>query len=347
MKIRLVEYKNIVDNKGNAFGHGRKVLYEAQQISHLAGYNTEVVACDAYINRSYDGKFIQLLNAINVAQYDYKHILTIMSNLRDALRNIDADFVWFTNIDWYLFLYLALYHKKKKIIVTTYCNIDDTIDLFEKKGIIGKIVANIMKIGIRSVDLFIETYYRKDRNQNAIYMPDYLYTDYYKKYKENEKRNRIICIGTMNAQKDLDSMVKVFSRTDYQVEIKGEFVDKKRYQKLLEIKTPNIDIQDRYLSDADYYDELSSSEYVIVPYNMEIYGSATSGVVREALYMGVKVLAPQKLLDNMGISIKGYKNLEDVISLMGEMQKYEEDNLQKYSVEDMAEKLKKRLNNMI
>ena len=60
-----------------------------------------------------------------------------------------------------------------------------------------------------------------------------------------------------------------------------------------------------------YCNELAKSEYAIVPYDMDVYGTATSGVVREALYMGVKVIAPIKLLDNMGIYLPGYDRIEN------------------------------------
>lgn len=343
MKIRLVEYKNIVDNSGQAFGHGKKVLYEALKLSHLAGCNAEVAACSEYKSNIYTGHFITLSNAINVAQYDYRHIMQIMSNLRQAQKKPSADIIWFTNTDWYLFLYLGLHHKRSKIIVTVYSDIGKTLDLFETKGIVGKMLSDIMMRGVKKIDLTIETFYRKTRDKNVMYMPDYLYTDFYKRYKANKKKKQIICIGTMNTQKDLEGMVKVFSKLDYHVVIKGGFVDKNLFQKLLSIKNENINIQDCYLDDEEYYEELSGSEYVIAPYNMDIYGAATSGVVREALYMGVKVLAPQKLLDNMGIKIKGYSNIEEVEALIEGEQEIKEEFLQECSESEIGVAFGKKL----
>ena len=69
---------------------------------------------------------------------------------------------------------------------------------------------------------------------------------------------------------------------------------------------------------------------------MEKYGSATSGVLREAVYLGAKVIAPKALLNNMGINGIGYTNIEDVPALLNDdavyyndFEKYKEKNIVK------------------
>ncbi len=345
MKICIAEYKCIIDESGNTFGHGKKVLYEAEQMCRKMGFERSVATCESYRDKGYDGEYILLPNAIHASDYTYHSIKRVMENIKTVVKKTDADYIWFTNVDWYLFMYLGCHKIKQKVIITAYADVNDSVKYFSCRGVPGKLVASMEKRGIRKLSLIMETFYRDKRSANAMYMPDYLYTDFYKKYRAVEKKHRVICIGTMNTQKDVKGAVALFSQMDIPFFIVGGFVDEKLYEELCEKSTDNIQIKDAYLSDEEYYNELASSEYVIVPYDMSVYGSATSGVVREAIYMGVKVIAPQKLLDNMGIKLKGYEKLQKVKKLIesDSLSVYPEKDLEQYSEERLVKEMKERL----
>ncbi len=345
MKICLVEYKCITDEAGNAFGHGKKVLFEAEQMCRKIGFETSIATCVAYLDEKYDGEYILLPNAISAAEYTYYSIKRVIRNIKSALKENEADYIWFTNIDWYLFLYLGCHSVSQKVIITAYGDIYDSVKYFSCRGLLGKAVSCLEKKGIRQVSMIIETFYRDRRSDNAMFMPDYLYTVFYKKYRSVEKKHRVICIGTINKQKDILGAVEIFNQMNVPLYIVGGFVDKKLYNDLNAKKKETIQIKDAYLSDEEYYRELGSSEYVIVPYDMSVYGSATSGVVREAIYMGVKVIAPQKLLDNMGINLKGYATIQETKGLIESdaLSIYPEEKLEQYSEEHLLHELKKEL----
>lgn len=342
MKVCIAEYKCITDKSGNAFGHGKKVLYEAEQMCRKMGIETSVAACEAYRDKGYDGEYILLPNAIHGSDYTYHSVKRVMENIRTAMKQTDADYIWFTNVDWYLFMYLGCHRIKQKVVITTYADVNDSVKYFGGRGLPGKMVAFLERRGITKLSLIVETFYRGKRPENAVYMPDYLYTEFYKGYRVAEKKHRVICIGTMNTQKDVKGAVALFRQMDIPFFIIGGFVDKNLYRELCAESTENIQIKDAYLSDEEYYSELGSSEYVIVPYDMSVYGSATSGVVRESIYMGVKVIAPQKLLDNMGIDLRGYDSLIEVKELIetNRLSVYPEEKLEQYSEDHLVKGFK-------
>ena len=308
MRIRLIEYKCITNDMGQPFGHAEKAIEDAKRICINLGYEVEVAAASSYKSAS-----IILPNSLKAREYTYGNINRILHNLRMATRGDKETIFWFVNIDWYLFLFLDLHDVKNKVIATVYKDRYDLIKGFQgKKGIVGKVLYGMLDKGMKKVGVFIETFHSASRSADAVYVPDYVYTDLYKSYWSNEKIARVVCPGTINLQKDIVGLVKVFNTIGYPLLVIGEFADSDCYEQVMTIKKENITVDNRRLEYDEYYKVIAESAYCITPYDMEKYTSATSGVIRESVYLNTIVIAPTRLLDNTGLNGIGYESLADL-----------------------------------
>lgn len=335
MKILLVEYKNIVNKSKSAFGHGKKALGEAASICSQLGFDYACAGSREYLE-SLNCSVVDLPCAIHADKYGSKSIFNIFKNISTALKH-NSDIVWFTNIDLYLLLYLATHKIENKVIVTEYADPLELMSLLkERKRLVGKCICALLEKGIKKINLTVQTYDAYLKRDNTIYMPDYIYYPRYELMATKPKTNRVLCLGTMSHQKDIKGLVRVFQNVDRELLIIGSFINKSSFDEVEKMASNNIIIENRLLDYDEYYDLLASSEYVILPYKMEKYGSATSGVLREAVYLGAKVIAPKALLNNMGINGIGYTNIEDVPALLNDdavyyndFEKYKEKNIVK------------------
>ena len=340
MKIRLIEYKCIVNDDGQPFGHAEKALDDALIICNRLGLDTEVAASASFSRVS-----LELPNSLKVADYTYKSISKVMQNLRAATKVAKGERVlfWFVNVDWYVFLFLSLHKIPQRKIATIYKDRFDQIDGFKgKKGIIGNHLYNLLEKGIKQIDVYLETFYARERRDNAVYLPDYIYTPFYNEHQVQNKTERVICPGTINMQKDVEGLVEVFKKIDYPLLIIGQFADKALYKELCDRKSNNITIENRRLEYDEYYRLIAESAYCITPYKMERYTSATSGVIREAVYLGSTVIAPKTLLDNMGMNGIGYETLDDLIDIFkpGKINIKPENDLTMYEEENVVNNIR-------
>ena len=58
----------------------------------------------------------------------------------------------------------------------------------------------------------------------------------------------------------------------------------------------NVTIIDKYLSDEEYMDMLSSARYAILPYSKSAYTNQTSGVLQEAMFVNTIPIARREVL---------------------------------------------------
>lgn len=336
MRIRLVEYKCIVNDQGQPYGHALRALKDALKICEVLGYEVEVAASKPFLS-DITQKRVELPNSISVNKYTYKSLFSIINNLRSAVNTDKDTVIWFTNVDWYLFLFLGIYHIKQNAFATIYKKRNDIIGGFKgKKGIVGDILTHILQKGIKRIDLYFETFFSTERFSNAAYVPDYMYTSFYEEKRSDKQNERVICPGTINTQKDILGLVEAFAKIDYPLLIVGEFADKNLYLQVNQKKTDNIEVDDRRLSYDEYCQLIATSKYCITPYDMTCYSSATSGVLREAVYLGSTPIAPKSLLNNTGFSGIGYeslRNLADVFNPLNtslfanNLEPYKEENV--------------------
>lgn len=316
MKVRLIEYKCIVNDEGQPFGHAEKAIEDALMVCNQLGLEAEVAASSNFKTAS-----LMLPNSLNVKEYTYRSIFRIIQNLKAATKVTKGEEVlfWFVNVDWYLFLFLSLHRLSQKKMATIYKDRYDQINGFKgKKFFVGDVLYSLLDKGVKQIDLYLETFFASNRNLDAVYLPDYIYTPFYEKHRVKEKIERVICPGTINTQKDVKGLVDVFKQINYPLLIVGQFADRALYDELLKSKSDNITIENRRLEYDEYYRLIAESTYCITPYNMNRYTSATSGVIREAVYLGSAVIAPKALLNNMGMNGIGYEKLADLIDLFSQ-----------------------------
>lgn len=340
MKVRLIEYKCIVNDENQPFGHAEKAIEDALMICDRLDLEAEVAA-----SADFKAASLKLPNSLNVKDYTYKSISRIMQNLKAATKVTKGEEVlfWFVNVDWYLFLFLALHKLSQKKIATVYKDRYDQINGFKgKKFFVGDILYALLEKGVKQINLYLETFFASERMPDAVYLPDYIYTPFYEEHRVKDKIERVICPGTINTQKDVKGLVDVFKQINCPLLIVGQFTDRALYDELLKSKSGNITIENRRLEYEEYYRLIAESTYCITPYNMNRYTSATSGVIREAVYLGSTVIAPKRMLGNMGINGIGYEALEDLIHLFakGEIDTAAENDLTMYQEDNVINNIR-------
>lgn len=239
--------------------------------------------------------------------------LNKIKNIKQVIYNCKYENIWFINADFCLGVALTLYKKKSKnknIIVTLYMNNYDNI------GIGTKIKNYFYQKIIKNASVIIASSNNLSFNAKKIeYIPDYFYSDnLYGKYKNVIKENKVVCVGTMNKTKELETLISVFNRINIKLYIIGSFSDKEQFDKCNLIKKDNIIIENKIVTKEEYYNLIASSKYVIIPYKMEQYTNRTSGVLLETMFLGSIPIAPEFLLDFNNIKGVGYNSLNELIN---------------------------------
>ena len=96
--------------------------------------------------------------------------------------------------------------------------------------------------------------------------------------------------GYMGPGKNVESVINAFKDVDKKVIIAGSFSDKNRFEKCLSMKSDNIEIINKYLSDEEYIEYLKATKCIMLPYN-DIYNTHTSGVALDAVFDYKPVIA--------------------------------------------------------
>ena len=201
------------------------------------------------------------------------------------------------------------------------------------------------KICMKSLDkisLYVITNPALKLFDNQITIPDYYYSEKYDAYSEVVKKEQIACLGAMRGTKDLMGVVKRFNGTGIKVLIAGDFMDKEELKTIEDIADSNIIIKDAVLSFEEYYELIAESKYVILPYKLERYENATSGILLESLFLRSVPIAPKWLLENNKIAGIGYDKLEDLpsgIEAFDMLSKEIDFNIDEYRVETISDKL--------
>lgn len=138
-------------------------------------------------------------------------------------------------------------------------------------------------------------------NKRYLVVPDYICTQDIV-IETNDKKYDLGMFGIMSEGKDVEDIVNTFKNTNYKIMIAGYFSDISRYNELVNKKSENIQIINKYLSDTEYNEYIKNSKYVILPYK-DYYKSATSGVIFDVLFNYVPVIT--KAYDTFKI-IKDY-----------------------------------------
>lgn len=307
--VTVIEYLNYVNEHGEAIGHGKKVLGEA--IGLLKDeFEVRCVASKAYCPNGVelDCELPQLNQAAGEATKG-----AILSQIRAAFVAVDTDIVWFTNVDWIFLAYLG-FCKPKGVKVAATLYRDYATDIAQSESKLRRAKAALVRCGVKNVDVLVVTNKALKLADNQVFMPDYVYTDKYDAYRvaDSEKLEQVVCLGSMRPSKDLRGVVRAFAGSEMPVKIIGSFSDKAELSWLSEHATANFTIEDRKLDDDEYYGLIGRSRYVILPYKLVDYRSATSGVLQECLFLGATPIAPRVMLEANRVAGIGYERIEDL-----------------------------------
>ena len=311
--LAMVEYQGRCDEEGRAVGHAPKVLRDyLSMISDT--FDVTVYAPDVIIKeleRSL-GNIYELPHRIVMKGHPSLgdrifNKIRMFLNIDRALKHGNADVYWFFNVEFYLFLYLALFgNHGKRIVVTLFYEGYNTGAL---AGIKQKIFEAGQKRVFRCMAAGSGFMYR---NMESVFIPDYVCDGSYKEWRTKKKEDYVVCLGTMDRGKQLDELVRAFSSMSYRLLIVGRFYDKGWLEELRECATENVEIRDEYPDRNDYLDLLGRASYAVLPYNKDNYSTQTSGVMQEAVFTGTVVLTHRDILKGNGILGVGYTSYEEL-----------------------------------
>jgi len=251
----------------------------------------------------------------------------LFKNIRLSLKNSGT--IFFYQVDFFFFLYLKLFYKvtdERKIVILIYHQ-EFT------GGRVEPVLKRIYESALSKIDGVIYTQKNAEvPHDNALWMPDFVYQpDIYDEYRNRDKKDRIVCLGTMNRYKQIEALLELWAeedirrseeekgRTDLpELIIAGRFDDESRYEMLKRMVPSGVLLRDEVLSYDEYMTLLSESRYSIMPYDMDQYKSRTSGVLLESIYCGVIPVAPHELLRQNGLPGIGYDKISDIVRLLGD-----------------------------
>ena len=315
-RILLAEQWGSCDAQGKTIGHTSKVLSEYVDMLRDS-FEINVIAHPNLLETADKGCFcsVEYLD-YSICEEEKKTFFVRIKDKMKLFKNIHQiwgqegnDVIWFFRGDFFLLLY-ALFHRKVNG-TKYYCLIYHNQ---YGNGIISKIVDFIYRHGIRRFDGIIYTQEKMCvPHDNTFYMPDYLYRpDKYCEFILNEKIEKVVCVGTMNRDKDLEGLVQAFNENGYPLEIAGRFLEREHFEFLKSIAKENIQIQNVILTKEEYNRKLGEARYSIIPYRMSAYGGRTSGVLQESVFLQAVPIAPKQLLEDNNIPGIGYSDWEEL-----------------------------------
>lgn len=314
-RVLLIDYYGTCDRNRNPVGHSRKVLNEYAKLLKDE-YVVSAAVSPCLVKEAEEG-----FEEIIPLKYDIfaedaasllgriKDKLKLFCNIHMVLKHNEYDIFWFYRTDFFLFFYFfcKLSGIKTKAVAQTY-------QTEFARGWTGKILNYFYKHGAARFDGLIYTQKGIENiHKHTMYIPDYCYdAEKYGKYKGCLKKNKAVCIGTMNPYKKLEELVEAFNKNGMELEIKGYFYDKERFRKLLQLKKENILIEDVILSEEEYYCTLANAKYSLLPYDMDKYQCRTSGILQECMFLDVIAVAPKELLIQNEIEGLGYTDISEL-----------------------------------
>lgn len=314
-KVTLAEYQGRCDTTGKAVGHAPKVLREYIMLNRdscaLDVYAPETILreiSDLSDTTTHTLDKAILMKSGNSIIERIRNKLHMFSNIRYVLDHSDADIVWFFNVEFYLFLYLALAgNRGRRIVVTLFLDGYHT-------GLLAGFKQRIFETGQKKIFRCISAGPSFSfRNMKSCFIPDYIYDeDIYGKYRSLEKQDYVVCLGTMDSGKQLEALVARFSTLSYRLVIVGRFYDKERLRRLQSSAASNIEISDAYPDIDEYLSLIGHARYTVLPYSAGNYSHQTSGVMQEALFTDSIVLTYREILDGNQIPGLGFTSYDEI-----------------------------------
>lgn len=305
-RVAMVDFWSVCDEKGKPIGHGRKVGNE--YYNYIAdSFDVVQYANEGMLQHLVNPRRCTFAHSLQNGFPKWKRILTTFQCLREVYRKEAESVIWFYVPDIYLFLFLLLSVKGKRRIV---------VNVYEDYGN-SKIKRWIFRKALKKVDAVFATNKRLLQSiPNGMFIPDYAYREEeYGRYTGLEKKERAVCLGTMNEKKKLLDAVEAFSKNGYPLYIAGQFSSVETYKRLCSIKGNNIVIENRYIDSEEYYQILASSKLCLIPYDEEFYRNRTSGVLQECLFTDTIPISHKSILEFSDIPGIGYADIRELAGM--------------------------------
>lgn len=303
----LVDYIGNCDLGGKPIGHPVKILNEYGKL--LTNFNVMYCVPRETLKLLSSNHAILLSNSISpYSGHKVEKVVQRFQNLHRAFTRTGNKCLWFCNIDFCFFLYVFIFRPQRRMVCTLYSYDSTATGIIKRlKNYIIQSSLKKMKLVIKSSDTF------PIKNVPCVFAPDYLFfSEQYGKYQKKEKKEQIVCVGTMSKNKNLQKVINVFREIDYPLLIIGYFDDKELYYDLIKKKTSNVEIVDTYLSEEEYLTILSEARYSLLPYNMNLYTNRTSGVLLESVFVHTIPIAANNCLETHHIAGIGFSHLEEL-----------------------------------
>lgn len=308
-KLIVADYLGNSDAQGIPTGHVLKTLKEAEKI--LDGEKEALyIVTKKYKEYLKELKILHYVESIDHSCHGFRKIFQTIKKIDNIINVLKyGNNIWFINIDfWFYLAFVFIPIKGKTIYATNY------IDYYVGKNLIDKIKLFVYKIGNSKLKCEFTTAQYLRRN-NQVYIPDYYFDEtVYNRYKKIDKKNQVLFCGGISRAKDIDGVIRTFVENRQPLKIKGQFESNLLHENTCKIATENIEIVNNRFSDEEYYTFLGEFKYVILPYKKENYSGRSSGVILEAIFMDAIVIAPDFLLDQLGVSGIPYKNINELIN---------------------------------
>lgn len=308
-KLVVADYLGNSNHEGVPSGHVLKILREAEKV--LAG-EQEIV----YIVTENYKEYLPELNIHHYVRYmdhscsGLKKVLQRIAKITNIISILrTGNRIWFINIDFWFYLTLVFIPTiGKKLYATNY------VDYYVGNNWTSKLKLLVYKKGNAKLKCeFTTAQCLHQRNQ--VYIPDYYFDEpVYNGYIKLDKKKQILFCGGISRAKDVEGLVRAFGQNGQPLKIEGQFESLALYEHICGRATSNIQISNKRLSDEEYYSGVGESKFIVLPYKRENYFGRSSGVILEAVFMDAVVIAPDFLLNELGIDGILYSNINELAS---------------------------------
>lgn len=270
--------------------------------------------------------------AANFPSYLVKDVVPHLRQGKNALRRIFQRYrninkilkndgkIFFINTDSWFYIFISLMNiKNKEIYALNYIDYASK----EPRNLMSKISSFFYEKGNKKLKGEFITQ-KKKYKKNQVIVPDYYFDlNKYEKYMTAHSEPAVLFCGTISRAKDVIGLTEVFIKNRLKLTISGKFQSDTLYNeiKALKSKSDNIIIENKRLSDDEYYQRMAENDFIVLPYKKACYSGRSSGVILEAVFLDRVIIAPDFLLEELGICGISYTTINELETL--DLSKYD------------------------
>lgn len=216
-------------------------------------------------------------------------------------------------------------------------------------SIMAKVSTSVVVHATDGMDFFNTKY--PHQKGKCHYIPHPVYTS--KKFTSHDVKWDYIIWGSISPRKGITEFLEYVSNSDYlkrkKILIAGRCNDKDYTQRIISLLTPNIEFINKFFSDNELKDLITSCRNILFTYKND--SLISSGALIYSLNFGKPIIAPNdgNFADIPGV-VSCYNKFDD-IEFISQQNQFDESKLEKYLKEETWDKfpakLERTLNKMI